>query len=181
MYVDDIVGICFVQNLDTDLAKTRDICTSLLGSGAVADDKTEFGRKLEIIGYTICLDTERVGIAKKNFLKALHGFATIDVQARLNLKQAQRLASYGTRYGKICRVMRLFCSYLNRVTWGRTAPQALFFLSAEAIVAIQCWRAMLSLVRFREAEFTRSLSSFAPEPPVLVAEFNSSLSGSGVI
>jgi hypothetical protein len=45
-------------------------------------------------------------------------------------------------------------------------------------VAIQCWRAMLSLVRFRAVEFTRSISSFAPEPPVLVAEFDSSLSGS---
>jgi hypothetical protein len=40
---------------------------------------------------------------------------------------------------------------------------------------------MLSLVRFRALEFTRSISSFAPEPPVLIAEFDSSLSGSGVI
>ena len=37
----------------------------------MADDKTETGRKLEVIGYTVCLDTERVGIAEKNFLKAL--------------------------------------------------------------------------------------------------------------
>jgi hypothetical protein len=65
--------------LDADLSRTRAICTSLLGSGAVADDKTDSGRKLEVIGYTICLDTERVGIAEKNFLKALHGFATTDV------------------------------------------------------------------------------------------------------
>jgi hypothetical protein len=181
MYVDDIIGICFAGDLDADLVKTRAICTNLLGCGAVADDKTESGRKLEVIGYTICLDTERVGIAEKNFLKALHGFATTDVTARLTLKQAQRLASWGTRYGKICRVMRPFCSYLNRVTWGRTSAKALFYLSAEAIIAIQCWRAMLSLVRFRAVEFTRSISSFAPEPPVLVAEFDSSLSGSGVI
>jgi hypothetical protein len=40
---------------------------------------------------------------------------------------------------------------------------------------------MLSLVRFRETEFTRSISSFAPESPSLLAEFDSSLSGSGVI
>ena len=181
MYVDDIIGVCFVGDVDTDLARTRDICTSLLGSGAVADDKTESGRKLEVIGYTLCLDTERIGIARKNFLKALHGFATTDVTARVNLKTAQRLASWGTRYGAICRVMRPFCSYLYRVTWGRTTSHALFFLSPEARIAVQCWRAMLSLVRFRETEFTRSIASFAPEPPVLVAEFDSSLSGSGVI
>ena len=40
---------------------------------------------------------------------------------------------------------------------------------------------MLSLVRLREAEFTRSISSFAPEHPSIVAECDSSLSGSGVI
>jgi hypothetical protein len=67
------------------------------------------------------------------------------------------------------------------VTWGRTSSQALFYLSSEAIVAVQCWRAMLSLVRFREQEFTRSIASFAPEHPSVVAEFDSSLSGSGVI
>lgn len=120
MYVDDVIGICFADDLDADLAQTRNICTSLLGSGSVADDKTESGRKLEVIGYTLCLDTGRVGIAVKNFLKALHGFATTDVGARINMKAAQRLASWGTRYGTICRVMRPFCSYLHRVTWGRT-------------------------------------------------------------
>jgi hypothetical protein len=86
MYVDDIIGICFAEDLDADLGA---ICTNLLGCGAMADDKTESGRKLEVIGYTIFLATERVGIAEKNFFKALHGFATTDVTARLNLKQAQ--------------------------------------------------------------------------------------------
>ena len=181
MYVDDIIGIGFADDIAADIAATRSICTDLLGSGAVADDKTESGRRLDIIGYTVCLDTERVSIATKNFLKALHGFATTDVHARISLRTAQRLASWGTRYGKICRVMRPFCSYLNRVTWGRTDPHALFPLSPEAIVAVQCWRAMLSLVRFRETEFTRTIASFAPATPVLVAEFDSSLTGAGVI
>jgi hypothetical protein len=40
---------------------------------------------------------------------------------------------------------------------------------------------MLSLVRFREQEFTRSIASFAHDHPSVVAEFESSLSGSGVI
>lgn len=42
-------------------------------------------------------------------------------------------------------------------------------------------RTMLCMVRFRETEFTRSIESFAPATPVLVAEFDSSLSGAGVI
>jgi hypothetical protein len=40
---------------------------------------------------------------------------------------------------------------------------------------------MLYLVRFRETEFTRSIESFAPDTPTLLAEFDSSLGGSGVI
>jgi hypothetical protein len=40
---------------------------------------------------------------------------------------------------------------------------------------------MLSLVRFRETEYTRSIESFTPEHPVVMAEFDSSFSGAGVI
>jgi hypothetical protein len=105
-----------------DLAVTRRICTSLLGSGSVADVKTETGARLDIIGYTVDLDTRRVSIAKKNVLAALHGFIGTDVNKRLNLRTVQRLASWGTRYGKICRVMRPFCGALNCLTWGRKDP-----------------------------------------------------------
>ena len=150
MYVDDIIGVYFADDLESDLAITREISTDLLGSGAVADDKTEHGVRLDVIGYTLDLTQERVLIARKNFLTALHGFISTDVTQRLNLKAAQRLASWGTRYGKICRVMRPFCGALNRMTWGRVDSFALFHLSVEAVVAIQCWRAMLCLVRFRE-------------------------------
>jgi hypothetical protein len=41
MYVDDIIGVCFVDQLDAGLAITSTICTDLLGSGAVADDKMD--------------------------------------------------------------------------------------------------------------------------------------------
>ena len=98
-----------------------------------------------------------------------------------DLVYLQLAASWSTRYGKICRVMRPFCSALYRLAWGRTDPHALFAQSAEAVVAIQCWRAMLCLIRHREVEFTRAIASFAPETPTVVAEFDSSLSGAGLI
>ena len=181
MYVDDIIGVCFAEDLEADLIITRGICTALLGPGAVADDKTEHGTRLDIIGYTVDLLTMRVLIARKNFLTALHGFITTDVEGRINLRTAQRLASWGTRYGKICRVMRPFCTALNRATWGRTDEHALFWIPTETIVAIQCWRAMLRLVRHRETEFTRTIVSFAASTPAVVVEFDSSLSGAGLI
>ena len=40
---------------------------------------------------------------------------------------------------------------------------------------------MLCLVRYEETRFTRSLESFDPVPPAVIAEFDSSLTGSGVI
>jgi hypothetical protein len=116
MYVDDIVGICLDTDLASDLSKTKTICTDLMGPKAIAEDKTDFGTRLDMIGYTVDLTTHRVLISLKNFLAALHGFITIDVTKRTKLPIAQRLASWGTRYGKICRVMRPFCGALNRVT-----------------------------------------------------------------
>jgi hypothetical protein len=181
MYVDDIVGVCFVGDLGSELQRTKEICTDLLGPGSIADDKTEYGTRLDMIGYTLDLTTHRVSISSKNFLTALHGFITIDVSKRVKLPIAQRLASWGTRYGKICRVMRPFCGALNRVTVGRTSPHALFHWTEEAIIAIQCWRAMLCLVRYRETEFTRTIESFAHSTPVSIVEFDASLSGAGLI
>jgi hypothetical protein len=162
------MGICFAGDLEADLARAKDICTSLLGPASVAADKIESGVRLDMIGYTISLPDNRVLISR-------------DVTKRINLKAAQWLASYGTRYGKICRVMRHFCGALYRVTWGRVDECTLFYLSTDAIVAIQCWRAMLCLVRLKEAEFTRTIESFAPATLILVAEFDSSLSGAGLI
>jgi hypothetical protein len=150
MYV-NIISVSFVEDVTADIDRTKKICTSLQGSGAVADEKTETERRLDVIGYTICFDTERVAIAQKNFLKALHGFAKTDVTAKMKLWTAQRFASWGNRYCKMRRAKRLFCSYLSRNTWGRTESHAPYQLPEETIVAVKCWRDMLSLVRFRKA------------------------------
>ena len=181
MYVDDIIGIGFEDDIESDLAITKRVCTGLLGPTAVADEKTEIGRRIEIIGYIIDLDAKRVMIARKNFLTTLHGFASVQLEEKMDLRTAQRLASWSSRYGKICRVMRPFCGALNRMTAGRTQPHALFSLSAEARVAIQCWKAMLFLVRHDETQFTRHLESFSQPAATIVAEFDSSLSGAGLL
>jgi hypothetical protein len=75
MYVDDVMGVCFKEDLEADLITVRGICTSLLGPGSVADDKTESGVRLDMIGYTISRPDNRVLISRKNFLTALHGFS----------------------------------------------------------------------------------------------------------
>lgn len=181
MYVDDVIGVGMIDEIPHDLALTRHVCVDLLGPTAVADDKTEVGRRVDVIGYTVDLDTMRVSIAQKNFLNTFHGFISANIHQTITLRTAQRLASWASRYGKICRVMRPFCGALNRLMAGRTNPHAVFPLSDEAIMAVKCWCAMLCLVRQRETDFTRSLQSFAPFHPRIIGEFDASLAGVGVV
>ena len=70
----DLMGVYWKKDLQSELSKARLMCTSLLGPTAVSYTKTQSGRRLDIIGYLIDLDKGLVSIAKKNFLKALHGF-----------------------------------------------------------------------------------------------------------
>ena len=93
MYVDDIVGVGLAADIEEDLSATKTICVNLLGPTAVTDDKTEVGRRVDVIGYTIDLDSQRVAVAKKNYLTALHYFFSIDSSVAITLKTAQRIAS----------------------------------------------------------------------------------------
>ena len=94
MYLDGTVGVCMLHDLDSELALTRSTCIDLLGPTAVADDKTETGRRLDVIGYVIDLDLHRVLIAPKNYLNTLRGFVSVDLDGVMNLRTAQKLASW---------------------------------------------------------------------------------------
>ena len=50
MYVDDIIGMYFAKDIASDLGITRNVCMRLLGPTAVADDKTETGTNVDILG-----------------------------------------------------------------------------------------------------------------------------------
>ena len=152
-----------------------------VGPMAVADDKTEWGIRLDILGYVIDLASRKLSIARKNFMNTIYGFMKVDLSLPMSLHTAQRLASWGSRYSMICRVMRPFCGALHRLSHGRKERQATFFLSEEAKIAIRGWRAMLCLVHLDEQRFTRSLDSFRDEVPSYVIEFDASLNGAGII
>lgn len=63
----------------------------------------------------------------------------------------------------------------------RLNPHVSLPLSTEAAIAIKCWRAIFCLVRYSETEFTRTLLSFAPVQSGIIAEFDSSLQGAGLV
>ena len=181
MYVDDIIGVCFEEDVVDDLAVAREVCVSLLGSTAVADDKTEWGRRLDIIGYTVDLDSSRVTISRKNFLNTLYGFLSINLDLPISMRVAQRLASWGSRYGSICRAMRPFSAALHRMSAGRTAKMSKFTVTDEAKLAIRLWRTMLVLVRFDEVRYSRPMRSYVREVPTYIVEFDASLHGVGIL
>ena len=93
MYVDDVIGVGMSHHISSDIQRARHICTDLLGPNAMADEKTEQGRRLDIIGYTIDLHIARVLISEKNILIATNGFATTDLNSPISIKSSQRLAS----------------------------------------------------------------------------------------
>jgi hypothetical protein len=69
-----VIGVCFAEDVASDIKEAARICSSLLGPTAVASDMTETGTRLEIVGYIVDLHTMRVSIAWNFFLSAIHGF-----------------------------------------------------------------------------------------------------------
>ena len=113
IYVDDLMRVCWNNDLKSELEKARLLCTTLLGPTAVSDAKTQSGRRLEIIGYLIDLDRGLVSIARKNFLKALYGFFQVDLESTVRLRVMQSFKSWSSRYSFICRFVRPFHTALT--------------------------------------------------------------------
>ena len=65
MYVEDILGVCWVWDLERDIGQTLRLCVQLLGDTAVADIKTEFGTRWVIIGWVLHLDEQLVAVARR--------------------------------------------------------------------------------------------------------------------
>lgn len=50
MYVDDIVGVCMAVDLSDEIECAKAVCVDLLGPNAIAEDKTESGIRLDVLG-----------------------------------------------------------------------------------------------------------------------------------
>lgn len=181
IYVDDIMGVCKRNDLSHDMDTARIICTGLLGPNAVAEDKSKSGRRLDLIGYVVDLDTKSLSIARKNFLNTVYSFYTIDAGENTTLPIAQKLASLASRYSVIFRHMRPYSSALHQATCGRSNRSSKFKFRPEAQRSIRMWRATLALVELNEAQFSRPLNSFRPQAVEFIVEFDASLTGIGLL
>ena len=161
VYVDDIQGCCFRQDLEHDLEKMHSIITDLLGSDSVADHKTVFGRQIDWIGWSFDLDSSRVSIADKNYFKTLHGFLSVRQGQDIQVRTLHTLASWASRYSLICPVLKPFAGYLYDAFAGYTHLDSYIPLPTEAYLVIVLWRLFLIMMKMDPMRHTRDLHSFA--------------------
>ena len=181
IYVDDIISVCHTEHLEDDQETTGDYCEGLLGPVAVAEDKTKSGRSLDVIGWNICLDTRKVGIARNNMLKTFYGLMTLDELSPVTLEDLQRVASWAARYSLVCRQLRPFTRALYSCIQHYTNKYVKIKLSDEAASTIQMWRCFFVFLEINPNTYKRDIKSFVHYEPSYVLEYDASLTGVGII
>jgi hypothetical protein len=167
--------------LEDDQVTTGDYCEGLLGPVAVAEDKTKSGRSLDVIGWNICLDTRKVGIARNNMLKTLYGLMTLDELSPVTLEDLQRVASWAARYSLVCRQLRPFTRALYSCIQHYTNKYVKIKLSDEAASTIQMWRCFFVFLEISPNTYKRDIKSFVHYEPSYVLEYDALLTGVGII
>jgi hypothetical protein len=183
MYVDDILGICRQSALTSNIETVSSICRNLLGPTAIAETKTESGRRLSGIGYTIDLTEQLVQLSPRNHQKTLYAFMSVDLEAPVPVKTLQKLGSLASRYGKICQYLRPFTRNLYRSYIGYS-QHAVVPLSPLAKLTIRFFRAILAIGLCSTdgaVHLSRSFRSFHRRSARYVVEFDASLTGLGLL
>lgn len=181
MYVDDAYGVCAQADTSTNLQRVENIVCSLLGPGSLERAKTGRGRSLDVLGYKVDLDTQCLSIARKNWLRALYGFFLLDeTPGTVSVRTMERLASWASRYGLVCRNMRPWCKRLYAAYAGRN-QNAVITLTEELWRICRLFQTLLVLSVLDEERYARPFSSFSlPLCPIkTVIEFDGSLNGGG--
>ena len=184
MYVDDVIAVSMRERGEEDRAKVGKTCRALLGDNAVADDKTEHTtptqHRLDVIGYTVALDTQLVTLTRRNFLRTLYAFFAVDLATgRVTVRAMERLASLASRYGAICQVMRPFARSLYHAIKGK-ARNVTITMGPATRRTVRLWRAMLCSAALEEDSFARPLESFRMHRARFTLQFDASLSGIGI-
>ena len=146
----------------------------------MAEDKWETGRRLDVIGWTIDLDSMRVSIARRNFLKIVYGFFSLDESKQVQVRTLETLASWAARYKAVLRHARPLTSALYAEISGMHNRDAYKPLSALGCQAVMVWRVLLCMLHFEPTAFSRSMPSFVKKPAEYFIGYDASLEGIGV-
>jgi hypothetical protein len=97
LYVDDFCGCSPVLSAESDRSKTRELTVQFMGTDLVAENKWEFGRSIDFVGWQFNLNSRRVTLSKKNHYKAIYYFFIVDTEKPQSLQTSQQ--SYEVFYG----------------------------------------------------------------------------------
>ena len=193
MYVDDIMGISLAgEPLTRNLIIIKTFVESVWGRGSISGTKT-FRNKLclDMLGYEVNIEKRIVRMSQSNRYKTIRVFARVKEEVGISIVDLMRVASYATRYTKICPVMAPFtCHIYNMLTWRSNLHRQLNLivpsdkLSVDCKRTIQLWRCVITIMELRkdDARFFRSFASFMPQvDSYFQIEFDASLEGAGVV
>lgn len=180
MYVDDVMGVSTRANAAADMAACDATIRGLLGPHSVAANKDELGRSLDFIGWQVDLDSRRVTISHRNFLRTIHAFFGFDLSAAITLTRVQCLASLASRCSMLARQMRPFTRALHECAAQYSNPIQRRRLSATAKADVCLWRAFLVASHLDPLRVSRPITSFATREPTVRIEYDSSLSAFAV-
>ena len=180
VYVDDIGGACLESDLTSVKQSVRKEAEGLLGPNALAEQKWESGRRIDYIGWVIDLDSRQVFLKRRNFLKVLHGFFAIDLNAKWTGRVVERLASWASRYAAVLRHLKPFSDDLYSELRGWRNRDASRTIGPRGRRAILMWRVVLCAACLQEEKIARPLDSFRSWPADIVIAYDASLTGVGV-
>ena len=193
MYVDDIMGISLAGERTTaNLVILKSFVESVWGRGSISDKKTLRSlTSLDMIGYEVDILQQTVRMSQSNRFKMIRVLSRVKEEEGLTILDLMRIASYATRYTKICLVMAPFtCHIYNMLCWRTNLHRQLSLfipghkLKAECKWTIQLWRCIITFMELRrdDARFYRTFASFLPQVDTSFRiEFDASLDGAGVI
>jgi hypothetical protein len=188
MFSDDFHGTCFREDLEHDMGVCRQFVTSLMGPDALEPGKEVWGRKKDIIGFHIDLDTQLVSVKDRNSLRALYGFLEVDLGKPVPVTTLERLAAWGARYAQICCFMSPLVKTLNRARQGMQRWWRVT-LSRGCTVVVRVFRALMLGMAVRGEKLVKPLPLFQRfwdlaglwETGRGVVTFDASLTGVGCI
>ena len=184
VYVDDIMGCCSKEELTKDRETAVAECHGLLGEESVAHDKTESSiptGSLTWIGWEVNPVTWTVSIGRKNLLKTLYGFFSVNETAYVPVRLIHRLASWASRYSTICRILKPYTTNLYAEIKGIKNMGISKKLSPRAVYTIRLWRVILCMMELNTSRFCRDISTFAVKKPLYAIEYDASLNGLGIL
>jgi len=111
----------------------------------------------------------------RNFLHTLHGFLSVTETETVSVREVQRLASWASRYGLVCRALCPFTMDLFSARRGYTDIETRLTLPAAARRAIMLWRCALVTLGCDPLRFACPLHTLAEKPPSLQIEYDASL------